>query len=249
MKIRVALLSAVVFFFMTISFSGESYADVYMLKNARGIIYFSDTPPASRSRARIIKRYKPFPFKKPAVSQRRTKYFPRSRRFSFSSRYDHLIRDAARKYNLDPMLIKAVIKAESDFDRFSVSSKGAKGLMQLMPGTARQMRVTSVFDPRQNINGGSKYLRKMLDQFGGGSRLALAAYNAGPTAVKSHRGVPPYPETRRYIQKVRTYYRTLSGGEAFDSYSSRGKGRAGTKPAVYIFKNQHGARVYTDTPR
>ncbi|VAX21072.1 Phage internal (core) protein, partial [hydrothermal vent metagenome] len=165
MIMRVAMLSAMVFFAVAVPFAGKSYADVFMLKNARGIIYFSDTPPASRFRAKIIKRYKPF--KKSVTQRRRTRYFPRSRSFSFSSRYDHLIRDAARKYNLDPMLIKAVIKAESDFNRFSVSSKGAKGLMQLMPGTAKQMRVTHVFDPMQNINGGSKYLRKMLDQFGG----------------------------------------------------------------------------------
>ncbi|VAX16956.1 Membrane-bound lytic murein transglycosylase D precursor [hydrothermal vent metagenome] len=245
MIMRVAMLSAVVSFLVTILFAGESYADVYMLKSARGIIYFTDTPPAQRSRAKIIKRYKRF--KKAVTPLKRTSYFPRSRRFSFSSRYDHLIRAAARKYNLDPLLIKAVIKAESDFDRFSVSSKGAKGLMQLMPGTAKQMRVTHVFDPMQNINGGSKYLRKMLDQFGGGSRLALAAYNAGPTAVKNHRGVPPYPETRRYINKVWAYYRTLSGGGSLGSHS--GGRRAGTKAVVYTFKNRQGARVYTDTPR
>lgn len=242
---HVTLLSAVAFFLTASLFSGESYADVYMLKDARGIIYFSDIPPAQKSRLKIIKRYKRTV--KAGIQQSRTRYSSRSRRYSFSSRYDHLIRAAARKYNLDPMLIKAVIKTESDFNRFSVSSKGAKGLMQLMPGTAREMRVKSVFNPRQNIDGGSKYLRRMHNRFGGDVRLALAAYNAGPTAVKNHRGVPPYPETRRYIKKVRAHYRTLSGGAHLGAYSRKGGAR--TKAVVYSFKNRHGSRAYTDTPR
>lgn len=242
---QLTIISAAAFILVAVPFSGESYAEVFMLKDSRGIIYFSDTPPAQKSRAKIIKRYKRTV--KVGSSYRPASYKTRSRRYSFSSRYDHLIRDAARRYNLDPMLIKAVIKAESDFNRWAVSSKGAKGLMQLMPGTARDMRVRSVFDPKQNINGGARYLRLMYNRFGGNSRYALAAYNAGPTAVKNYRGVPPFPETRRYVRKVHAFYRMLSGGSRLATYSGRGGAR--TKSVVYSFVNRQGSKVYSDTPR
>jgi hypothetical protein len=112
------------------------------------------------------------------------------------------IQKAAKKYNLPPALIKAVIKAESNFDTNAVSSAGAQGLMQLMPATARELGVNNSFDIDQNIDGGSHYLRKMLDKFGGNTKLALAAYNAGPGAVEKFKGNVPYPETRNYIKRV-----------------------------------------------
>jgi hypothetical protein len=112
------------------------------------------------------------------------------------------IRKAAAKYNLPTALIKAVIKAESNFDAGAVSSAGARGLMQLMPATAEELGVTNSFDIDQNIDGGSHYLRKMLDKFGGNVRVALAAYNAGPGAVQKYNGNVPYPETRNYVKRV-----------------------------------------------
>ena len=109
---------------------------------------------------------------------------------------------AAQKYNLPPALIKAVIKAESNFDANAVSSAGAQGLMQLMPATAEELGVKNPFDIEQNIDGGSHYLRKMLDQFGGNTKLALAAYNAGPGTVQKFKGNVPYAETRNYVKRV-----------------------------------------------
>ena len=106
---------------------------------------------------------------------------------------EHSIRKAAAKYNLPTALIKAVIKAESNFDADAVSSAGARGLMQLMPATAEELGVNNSFDIDQNIDGGSHYLRKMLDKFGGNVKLALAAYNAGPGAVQKYNGNVPYP--------------------------------------------------------
>lgn len=121
--------------------------------------------------------------------------------------FDALIRDAAHYYSLPAALVKAVVAAESAFEPQAVSKAGALGLMQLMPQTARRMHVAEPFDPRANLFGGARYLRLMANRFGGSIRQTLAAYNAGPDAVERYGGIPPYRETRRYIERVLTYYR------------------------------------------
>ncbi|MFW6253743.1 MAG: transglycosylase SLT domain-containing protein [Chitinivibrionales bacterium] len=113
-----------------------------------------------------------------------------------------LINDAGSRYDLDPDLISAVVAQESAGNPMAISTAGAKGLMQLMDGTAGDMGVKQVFNPHQNISGGSRYLRMMLDRFGGNEQLALAAYNAGPSAVERYEGVPPYQETQKYVKRV-----------------------------------------------
>ncbi|MCU0592606.1 MAG: lytic transglycosylase domain-containing protein [Desulfobacterales bacterium] len=115
------------------------------------------------------------------------------------------VQQAAAKYNLSPELIRGVIRAESNFQADAVSSAGAKGLMQLMPETARELGVSNPFDIQQNIDGGARYLRQMLDRFGGDLKRALAAYNAGPGAVEQFNGDVPYSETRQYVQRVLKY--------------------------------------------
>jgi soluble lytic murein transglycosylase-like protein len=116
---------------------------------------------------------------------------------------EHSIRKAARKYNLQATLLRGVIRAESNFQVDAVSHAGAQGLMQLMPGTARELGVDNPFDIEQNIDGGARYLRQMLDNFGGDVKVALAAYNAGPGAVEKYGGqIPPYQETEQYINRV-----------------------------------------------
>ena len=123
------------------------------------------------------------------------------------------IRQAARKYDLPVTLIENVIQAESNFQADAVSPAGAQGLMQLMPATARELGVTDAFDVSQNIDGGSRYLRQMLDRFNGDVKLALAAYNAGPGAVERHGGnVPPYKETQAYVERILTALK--SSGDA-----------------------------------
>jgi len=116
--------------------------------------------------------------------------------------YAQEVREAAERHGVPEGLIAAVIRVESGFNAQAVSRKGARGLMQLMPGTASMLGVRDSFDPRQNIDGGVRHLRGLIDRFGNDLKLALAAYNAGEQAVLNHRGVPPYAETRDYVTKV-----------------------------------------------
>jgi len=123
---------------------------------------------------------------------------------------EQTVQKAAAKYNLPPELITAVIRAESNFEVSAVSSAGAQGLMQLMPATAKELGVKNPFDIEQNIDGGTKYLRKMLDRFGGNVRKALAAYNAGPGTVMKYNGRVPYPETRQYVKRVMRFSKQMT---------------------------------------
>jgi len=127
---------------------------------------------------------------------------------------DAVIQPAAKKFALDPNLVAAVIWAESSGDPDAISSKGARGLMQLMPDTARELGVSAILDPRENVEGGSRYLRQLLDAHEGDLSLALAAYNAGPGAVERYGGVPPYRETKDYVARVlEVYERSRSASE------------------------------------
>lgn len=119
---------------------------------------------------------------------------------------EDLIEHYARRFHLESALVKAVIKVESDFDANVISRRGAQGLMQLMPATAREVGVSDPFDPGQSIYGGTYYLRRMLDRFNSNLDHALAAYNAGPNTVTHYGGIPPFDETRDYVLKVKSYF-------------------------------------------
>jgi soluble lytic murein transglycosylase-like protein len=125
---------------------------------------------------------------------------------------DALVNDNAQAQSVDPALVKAIIANESGFNANATSKVGAQGLMQLMPGTAAGLGVSDAYDPEQNVAGGTKYIKQLLDHFGGDVKLAVAAYNAGPGAVEKYGGVPPYAETQNYVQNVLSSYSKYRSG-------------------------------------
>ena len=145
-------------------------------------------------------------------------------------KYEPLVLREAERHRLEPALVKAVIAVESAYDPQAVSSKGAVGLMQLIPGTAERYGVKKIADPRENIAGGTRYLRDLIDMFEGNLKLALAAYNAGEGAVQKYgRNIPPYPETQSYVRLVMQFYEHFGGGE---KKVRRAAARAPAGPAV-----------------
>ena len=165
-------------------------AEIYQYIDAKGTISLTNVPSDVRYRRIDIHPNRLHPM----ISERELE--PMISRFS-------------RQHQLHPALIRAVIKAESDFDPMAVSRAGAIGLMQLMPQTAVRLDVRDLYDPEDNIGGGTKYLRQLLDRFRGNLPLALAAYNAGEHVVDRYRALPPIDETRQYVRKVLRYYRTF----------------------------------------
>ena len=170
--------------------------EVYVYRDAHGVLNFTNAPADPQ-----------YQYYLPDYSSWRPR---RSGRIDGMRRkaYDRIIHEAARRNGVDTALVKAVIRAESDFIPQAVSPKGAQGLMQLMPATARMHNVWRSFEPSQNVEGGVRHLRYLLDRYGGNVRLALAAYNAGEGAVDRAGGVPPYPETWQYLSRV-LEFRTL----------------------------------------
>jgi hypothetical protein len=130
------------------------------------------------------------------------------------AKYEEAVRQTAKRFSLEPSLVKAVIRAESNFDPMAVSPKGAMGLMQLMPDTARMHEVRNAFDPAQNIHGGARHLRYLMDRYAGKLDLVLAAYNAGTKPVDACRGIPRIPETEEYVRRVRLFHDNYRQNEA-----------------------------------
>ncbi|MEW6053568.1 MAG: lytic transglycosylase domain-containing protein [Nitrospirota bacterium] len=190
MKYFFALLA--VFFLL----AAPAYADIYKYTDENGVICYTDTPLGKKA-DRLLKEKSVAPLEAKKGS---------SKRSGDVTDYHSIVYDKASVYDIDPSLIKAVIKTESNWNSRAISRKGAIGLMQLMPGTAVDMNVRNPFDPEENIEGGTRYLRYLLERFNGDLTLALAAYNAGPKTVEKFGYVPPITETRQYVNKVLSLY-------------------------------------------
>jgi soluble lytic murein transglycosylase len=187
------------------------YAEIFKYVDKEGVIHYTNTPTYAQSKAvnlppltmanfqKYFPNYKSYPGFQPG-------FFAPLSNLPNQAAYDPHIKLTCKLYGLDCNLVKAVIRAESGFNPLAVSPKGAMGLMQLMPGTSRDLGVVDPFDPRQNIDGGARYLRMMLDRFNNDTALALAAYNAGPEAVVQHGGIPPFDETQIYVKRVMDFY-------------------------------------------
>lgn len=164
------------------------YADIYRYIDSNGVLHFTNAPTSSNFRLYMKERPKI-----PANSKE-------------TDRYDRLITAAAKRHGISFSLLKAIIKVESDYNPRAVSKKGAKGLMQIMPSTSKALRINNVFDPWENIMGGTQYFKQLFNRFEGKLPLALAAYNAGPEIVDRYKSIPPFQETENYVQKVMKYY-------------------------------------------
>ncbi len=167
-------------------------ADIYKYIDSQGVIHFTNIPTSSD--------YKIYIKERPARSL--TSYVPDT--------YDAAIKQASKRYGVSFSLLKALIKIESDFNPWAVSSVGAKGLMQIMPDNIEALNINDPFNPRENIMGGASYLKQLIKRFDGKLPLALAAYNAGPSVVERYRGIPPFKETEEFVQNVMKYYAVLN---------------------------------------
>lgn len=183
---------ATVFLFVLMAIPAA--ADIYIYIDSDGIMHFTNVPTSSDYQLYVKERPK------------------RQGGKMDSSRYDRYIDEAASLHGVDFPLLKAVIRTESAFNSKAVSKKGALGLMQIMPQNLKAFKVYDPFDPWQNIMGGARYLKALIQRFNGQVPLALAAYNAGPRAVDTHRGIPPFPETEEYVKRVMKFFYLYKNG-------------------------------------
>lgn len=210
-------------YFLSFFMVPNSHADIIMQTDENGTRIFSDHGPSFFGSGKTT------PRKTPVMTEN-----------SKDKRFSDAINAAGKQHGVDPELIRCVISAESDFNKYAISRKGAHGLMQLTIPTASMYDVKNVYDPHENINGGAKHLKRLLDKFNGDLRLTLAAYNAGENMVLKYGGVPPFPETMQYVDRVINRYEG-------NWTPSR---RYGHKRANYYwYERKNGSILITDTPQ
>jgi soluble lytic murein transglycosylase-like protein len=198
-------------FVLLTALASASYGGIYKYVDDNGVTYYTNTPESAKhGKVRSVRKD-----------------------YSNTNDYSEIIHSVSSKYDIEPSLIRAVITVESNWNYNAVSDKGAMGLMQLMPSTARELAVRNPFDPEENIDGGTRYLRFLLDKFND-LPLALAAYNAGPGTVESHGGIPSITETKQYVNKVLSIY----NGKPYNNRPTR----------IYKVTLDDGTVLFTNTP-
>ena len=215
--------------------ASSARADIYTYTDKRGVVHFTNIRKKARKGRKWKVLYRTGPGKASAIRgcKRCDKVPARDTSPERYTRYDKYILGASRLYKIPVSLIKAVILAESDFDPRVVSSAGAKGLMQLMPVTARDMGVVNVFDPRENIYGGVRFLRVLANMFNGDLVLTIAGYHAGPGSIRKYRGIPPYKTTHQYVRAVLwRYYRYRKKALGKARARTRTQPRTAPRPAA-----------------
>ncbi|MGB7453786.1 MAG: transglycosylase SLT domain-containing protein [Lysobacterales bacterium] len=182
-------------------------AEVYKFTDKDGIVHYTNIRPVGQQKVKTFS----FPCyaSDPSCNQLDWEKIPLNR-----GAFSEAIQFAAEEYAVDDALIRAIIHAESAYQPEALSPKGAQGLMQLMPATQAELQIVDVFDPVSNIEGGTQYLSRLLEQFDQSVELAAAAYNAGPGAVREYGGIPPYKETREYVRRVKILYRRYRSAES-----------------------------------
>ena len=236
MNSRVVLICCMTVFFGAQVYAGS--ADIYKYTDDNGVIHFSNVSVATGKKFKTVSTLTASrtEVRKPAANApsvaEATSEYPQQ---AVESSYSDLIKEACLRHGVDPALVHAVVKVESDFNPFALSKKGAMGLMQLMPQTALNWSVKNTYSPHENIDGGVRYLRYLLDRYEGNLSLALAAYNAGETAVQKWGTIPPFQETQQYVSKILKLYNG-TGTSLSPRYT------------IYVGYGDDGALVFTDDP-
>jgi soluble lytic murein transglycosylase-like protein len=210
-------------------------ADIYQFTDEQGVIHFSNVGVGGSKK---YKKIRSAPAQEQYTYPSSQSAAPSSAALTsrnMPSAYVDIIHNACDRHGVDPALVHAIVKVESDFNPYALSRKGAMGLMQLMPQTAVEMNVRNTFNPHENIDGGVKYLRYLIDRYEGNLSLALAAYNSGETAVKKWGTVPPFRETQNYVQRILKIYN--KSGNAFTP-----------RHTIFMGYSEDGAIVLTDDP-
>ncbi|MDH4233313.1 MAG: lytic transglycosylase domain-containing protein [Nitrospirota bacterium] len=220
------LRKAVPIFFL-LFISAAASADIYKYTDENGVICYTDAPFGKKTEKVLAQKNANAEVKKTVVS----------------GDYNPYVQKAARKYEIEPELIHAVIRTESNGNHRAISKKGAMGLMQLMPSTASDLNVGNPFNPEENIDGGTKYLRFLLEKFNGNLTLALAAYNSGPKTVEKYGSVPPISETRQYVNKVFSYY---NGKKHYARSGATGNYQERSEP-IYKVVLEDGTILFTNS--
>jgi soluble lytic murein transglycosylase-like protein len=209
-------------------------ADIYQYTDDQGVVHFSNVNVSSGKKFKRIKTTRDDNVATASASQRSSREANAISSSNMPSAYVDIINNACDRHGIDPALVHAVVKVESDFNPYALSRKGAMGLMQLMPQTAVDLNVRNSFNPHDNIDGGVRYLRYLIDRYEGNLSLALAAYNSGETAVKRWGTIPPFRETQNYVQRILKIYR--GGNVTLPRYT------------IYMGYGEDGALLLTDNP-